>query len=283
MIGVIGGSGLYNIDGLEIIEEKSIETPFGSPSSAVVIGKLDGQIIAFIPRHGVGHTIMPSEVNYRANIYALKMLGVTSVLSFSACGSFKEELKPKDIVLVDQFFDRTNQARKMTFFGEGVVGHIAFAEPICGYLRTMVYGSAKELSLGVHDKGVYLNMEGPAFSTRAESTVYKSWGMDVIGMTNMAEARLAREAEMCYCSICFVTDYDAWKTDEHVSIDKIIENFSTNVENAKKLLKEIVPKISDIPNCSCSEALKGAIITNEKNMSAKTKEKLGYILKKYAQ
>ncbi|MDD4202018.1 MAG: S-methyl-5'-thioadenosine phosphorylase [Candidatus Omnitrophica bacterium] len=280
-IGVIGGSGLYNIEGLQIIEEKEITTPFGMPSSSIVIGKLEGKEIAFLPRHGVGHTIMPSEINYRANIYAMKMLEVTSLLSFSACGSFKEELKPKDIVLIDQFFDRTNQARKTTFFGEGIVAHIAFAEPICPYLRMLVYGTAKQENLIVHDKGIYLNMEGPAFSTRAESLVYKSWGMDVIGMTNMAEARLAREAEICYCSVCFVTDYDAWKSDEHVSIDKIIENFSNNVENAKRLLKAVVPKITDVSGCTCREALKNAIITNKDNMSSKAKTRIGYILKKY--
>lgn len=281
-IGVIGGSGLYKIDGLKIISSEKIKTPFGMPSDELTIAAYEGREIVFLPRHDKNHSILPSELNYRANIYAMKVLGVEWIISLSACGSFKEELKPRDIVIVDQFFDRTNQARKTTFFGDGIVGHISFADPVCNDLSDLIYVTADEADMPVHKGGTYLNMEGPAFSTRAESKVYKNWGMDVIGMTNMPEARLAREAEICYSSVAFVTDYDCWReSEEVVTVDMIIENLKANVDNAKKLLKMVIPKISDDRRCACRDALKYAMLTNPRAIPAETKEKLKPILGKY--
>lgn len=279
-IGVIGGSGLYKIDGLKDVKELKIDTPFGAPSDSYIVGKLEGVEIAFLPRHGRGHTVLPTELNYRANIYGMKKLGVEQIISISAVGSFKKELKPLDIVLPDQFVDRTNQARKTTFFGEGIVAHIAFAEPVCSDLREKIYNAGKELGLTVHNKGVYLNMEGPAFSTKAESYLYRSWGMDVIGMTNMAEARLAREAEICFATVAFITDYDCW-FEESVTIDMIIENLTKNVETAKNLIKEVVPRLTGKRSCQCKDALKYAIITDRKLIPGRTKKKLDIIIGKY--
>ena len=279
-VGIIGGSGLYQIDALKDIKEIAMETPFGNPSDNFIIGNLEGVEVAFLARHKRGHTILPSELNYRANIYAMKKLGVEQLISISAVGSFKEELKPLDIVLPDQFVDRTNQARKTTFFGQGIVAHVSFADPVCSELRKIIYDAGRKLRLTIHDKGAYLNMEGPAFSTRAESHLYKSWGMDIIGMTNMPEARLAREAEMCFATIAMVTDYDCWY-EEDVNIEMVVGNLLKNVDTAKNLIKEVVPQLSKERKCGCGEALKYAIVTDKKLMPENTKEKLSIIIGKY--
>ena len=280
-IGIIGGSGLYQIDGLKDVKEIKVDTPFGDPSDSYVTGRLEGVEVVFLPRHGRGHRILPTELNYKANIYGMKKLGVEKIVSMSAVGSFKKELKPLDIMLPDQFVDKTNQARKTTFFGEGIVAHISFADPVCPETRKTVLKAGRELGLTVHDKGTYLNMEGPAFSTRAESLLHKAWGMDIIGMTNMPEARLAREAEMCFATVAFITDYDCWH-DEMVTIDMVIENLNKNVEAAKRLIKKIVPALAgDKKECACKEALKYAIITDKKLIPAKTKKNLDIIIGKY--
>ncbi|MDP2922061.1 MAG: S-methyl-5'-thioadenosine phosphorylase [Candidatus Omnitrophota bacterium] len=279
-IGIIGGSGLYQMDALKDIREEKVETPFGEPSDNFIIGNLNGVEVAFLARHKRGHTILPTELNYRANIYAMKKLGVEQLISISAVGSFKKELKPLDIVLPDQFVDRTNQARQTTFFGHGIVAHISFAEPVCACLREIIYKAGKKLSLAMHDKGIYLNMEGPAFSTRAESRLHKSWGMDIIGMTNMPEARLAREAEICFATIALVTDYDCW-LEEEVSIEMVIGNLLKNADNAKRLIKEVAPLLAKDRKCACRDALKYAIVTDKKLIPEHTKEKLDIIIGKY--
>ena len=281
-IGIIGGSGLYDIDGITRIEKIRIETPFGNPSDEFISGNLEGKEIVFLPRHGRGHKILPSELNYRANIYAMKKLGVERIISVSAVGSLKEEVKPQDFVLPDQFVDRTNQARKTTFFGQGVVAHIGFAEPVCPVLSEALFEAAKGLGLTIHPKGTYLNMEGPAFSTRAESELYKSWGMDVIGMTNMPEARLAREAEICYASLAMVTDYDCWYAkEETVSVDLIIQNMRKNIQNARKLIKSAITRIPQKRDCLCAQALKDAIITQVKEIPGEVRKNLNIIIGKY--
>lgn len=281
-IGIIGGSGLYDIDGLEDVRREKVETSFGNPSDEFTIGRLGKRELVFLPRHGAGHKLTPTEINYRANIYAMKKLEVEHIISLSACGSFKEELKPRDIVIIDQFFDRTNQARKTTFFGDGIAVHIAFGEPVCADIASLIFDTAKDAGMPVHKGGTYLNMEGPAFSTKAESNVYKNWGMDVIGMTNMPEARLAREAEICYSTVAFVTDYDAWHEGEGiVTVEMIIGNLMKNVENAKKLLKLVIPKIPLKRTCACKDALKEAIITRPEAIPDKTKKKLSLIIGKY--
>ena len=281
-IGIIGGSGLYDIEGIENIENVKLDTPFGSPSGEFTLGRLKGREVVFLPRHGKGHKILPSELNYRANIYGMKKLGVERIISVSAVGSLKEEIKPQDFLLPDQFVDRTNQARRTTFFGQGIVAHIGFAEPICPTLRKKLFQSAKELGLNIHPKGTYLNMEGPAFSTRAESHLYKSWGMDVIGMTNMPEARLCREAQICYVSLTMVTDYDCWHTEEEtVSADLIIQNMRKNVQNAKRLIKLAVTNIPEMRDCLCAQALKDAIVTSPEEISAETRKKLDIIIGEY--
>jgi len=281
-IGIIGGSGLYDIDGITRIEKIRIETPFGNPSDEFISGNLEGKEIVFLPRHGRGHKILPSELNYRANIYAMKRLGVERIISVSAVGSLKEEVKPQDFLLADQFVDRTNQARKTTFFGQGVVAHIGFAEPTCPVLSETLFEAAKGLGLTIHPKGTYLNMEGPAFSTRAESELYKSWGMDVIGMTNMPEARLAREAEICYVSLAMVTDYDCWHAkEETVSVDLIIQNMRKNIQNARKLIKSAITKIPQKRDCLCAQALKDAIVTQVKEIPEEVRKNLDIIIGRY--
>jgi 5'-methylthioadenosine phosphorylase len=281
-IGIIGGSGIYNIDGIEDKQWKEVKTPFGNPSDRYLVGKLCGEEVAFLPRHGAGHKIMPSELNYRANIFGMKKLGVEWLISASAVGSFKKEIKPTDIVIPDQFVDRTNQARKMTFFGEGIVVHIAFAEPVCPVLSKLLSDTAKKLGATVHEKGTYLNMEGPAFSTKAESLLYKSWGMDIIGMTNMAEARLAREAEICFATIALVTDYDAWHEEETpVTIDMIIQNLNKNSQMAKDLIKNVVSLIPQKRECLCATALKDTLITRADVIPKEKKKELELIVGKY--
>lgn len=281
-IGIIGGSGLYNIEGLQNLERVKLDTPFGSPSDEFILGDLDGSSIAFLARHGKAHTILPTELNYRANIYGMKKLGVERIISVSAVGSLKEKIKPQDFLLPDQFVDRTNQARKTTFFGDGVVAHIAFASPVCPVLAKILFTAAKTLALTVHPRGTYLNMEGPAFSTRAESLLYKSWGLDVIGMTNMPEARLSREAEMCYVTLAMVTDYDCWHAEEEsVSADLIIQNIRKNVQNAKRLIKSVITKIPEERDCLCAHALKDAIVTQPQEIPAQRKKELDIIIGNY--
>ena len=240
-IGIIGGSGLYKIEGLEVIKYVDVKTPFGKPSDKFTLGKLGGKEVVFLPRHGLGHRISPSQINYRANIFGMKKLGVERVISVTACGSLREEMKPLDFVVVDQFVDRTNHGREMTFFDRGIVSHIVFSHPVCAALCANIYAAGKELNLNVHKSGTYINMEGPQFSTLAESKLYRSWGMDVIGMTNMAEARLCREAEICYATLACITDYDCWyPSHESVTLEMVMSNLQKNVENAKKIISKVI-------------------------------------------
>jgi len=281
-IGVIGGSGLYQIEGIQNVHETKVSTPFGDPSDAYIEGELNSKQLVFLPRHGRGHKISPTEINYRANIYGMKKLGVQWILSASAVGSLKEELKPLDIVIPDQFVDRTNLHRASTFFGSGVVAHITFADPICSKLGEILYNSAKEVGINTHRGGTYVNMEGPAFSTRAESNLYRSWGMDIIGMTNLVEAKLAREAEICYTTMALVTDYDCWH-EEHddVSVDQVIQVLKQNVENAKKVIAKAVESLPNDRSCKCATALKNAILTDRKAIPNEAKEKLDLLIGKY--
>jgi len=242
-IGVIGGSGIYDLEGIKKIEEVSIDTPYGAPSDKFTISELEGKEVVFLPRHGCHHQICPSSINYRANIFGMKKLMVDRIISISACGSLREEFKPLDFVIPTQFVDRTNQARKYTFFDEGMVAHISFAHPICKNLAKILEQAATKTKVNIHYGGTYLNMEGPQFSTLAESNLYRSWGMHIIGMTNMAEARLAREAEICYVTLAAVTDYDCWHSEhDSVTLDIILDNLRKNVENSKKILKKFFPK-----------------------------------------
>ena len=280
-VGIIGGSGFYDMEGLKDPKWVRVDTPYGKPSDEYLTAELSGEKIAFLPRHGRGHKLLPSELNYRANIYGMKSLGVEYILSVSAVGSLKEEIKPLDFLIPDQYVDRTNQSRKTTFFGDGIVAHIGFANPSCDILNKLIYQAGETLGLDMHNKGTYLNMEGPAFSTKAESNLYRSWGMDEIGMTNMPEARCAREAEICYSTLAMVTDYDCWHESEDVSIDMIIQNLLKNVENAKKILKEVIPAIPQTRDCICSSALKEAIITDKDLIPEDTKKKLDIIIGKY--
>jgi 5'-methylthioadenosine phosphorylase len=281
-IGIIGGSGLYKIDGFNY-EEVRLETPFGAPSDAYMVGTLEGKPVAFLPRHGRGHRIMPSELNFRANIYGMKMLGVDWILSLSAVGSLKEEHKPLDFVLPDQFVDRT-LGRISTFFGNGLVGHVSFADPICMELATLAHSCALELGVNAKLGGTYLNMEGPAFSTRAESNLYRSWGMDVIGMTNLQEAKLAREAEICYSTVAMVTDYDCWHPEhDAVTVTDILATLHKNAENATALVRKVVAALDPdrIRECKCASALKHALMTDPKLVPADTRKKLELIVERY--
>jgi len=282
-IGVIGGSGLYNIEGIKNTREVAIDTPFGRPSGNFILGNLEGKEVIFLPRHGQGHAISPSHINYRANIFGMKKLGVNKIISISACGSLREELKPLDFVVPDQFVDRTNHAREMSFFGEGIVAHIEFSHPVCSSLSNSISEAAKSLSFTVHPKGTYINMEGPAFSTLAESNLYRNWGMDIIGMTNFAEAKLAREAGICYATLASVTDYDCWHPGHgSVTIDMIINNLNKNSENAKKILHSVISSADCQEECAyCFGALKYAIITDKKVIPEKIKKDLDIIIGKY--
>ena len=279
-IGVIGGSGIYDIEGITEMRKEKIRTPFGDPSDTIVIGRLGGIPVAFLPRHGKGHSIMPSELNSRANIYALKSLGVEQIISISACGSLKEELKPRDIVIPDQLFDRTRQ-RPYTFFGEGIVAHIGFANPYCSELSRILYQVAKDLGLSAHLGGTYVCIEGPQFSTKAESKVFRSLGFSIIGMTNLPEAKLAREAEICYATLGLVTDYDVWKEGEEVSVDKVIANMLANIENVKKLVKAAIPRLERERKCECASALAYAIQTRKWAINRRTARKLDLLIGKY--
>jgi 5'-methylthioadenosine phosphorylase len=282
-IGVIGGSGLYKFTGLEDVKEVAINTPFGKPSDALVIGELEGQRVAFLPRHGRGHRIMPSEIPFRANIYAMKMLGVERILSASAVGSLKEEHKPLDVVIPDQFIDRT-RLRTSTFFGDGIVAHVSFADPVCSQLCEVLASAGTEIpDLEIHRGGTYVCMEGPAFSTRAESNLYRSWGADVIGMTNLQEAKLAREAEICYATIALVTDYDCWHdSHESVTVDMVIENLNKKTESARALVRGALRRLASTEReCGCGQALRYAIITQAEEISDAAKQRLSEIIGKY--
>jgi len=282
-IGIIGGSGLYNIEGFKSQRWRTVKTPFGAPSDQLLTGTLAGREIVFLPRHGRGHRIMPSELNHRANVWAMKKLGVEWIISVSAVGSLQKRYRPCDIVLIDQFLDRTKQSANHTFFGDGIVGHIAFADPICEELRQLLFKSAKRKKARVHNGGTYVNMEGPAFSTRAESLTNHKLKYDVIGMTNLGEAKCAREAEIAYATMAMITDYDCWKADEeHVTVEMVVENLNRNAAAAKKVLTDVIPKIPETPaNWPCHSALENAIMTDKNVWPTKTKKALGPILAKY--
>jgi 5'-methylthioadenosine phosphorylase len=280
-IGIIGGSGLYDMAALTDREEHVLSTPFGDPSGPYVVGTLDGHRVAFLARHGAGHRLLPSELNFRANIFGFKVLGVERILSASAVGSLKLEYKPLDILVPDQFFDRT-KGRISTFFGHGIVGHIAFAHPLCADLSTIAADAAQSVGATVHRGGTYVNMEGPQFSTLAESKLYRSWGMDVIGMTNLQEAKLAREAEICYATLALVTDYDCWHPDhDSVTVDLIIANLMQNAATAQKTIAEAVSRLRQPRTCSCKDALATAIITRPEHVPEQIKKDLAPIIGKY--
>jgi 5'-methylthioadenosine phosphorylase len=282
--GIIGGSGLYQMPELKDVEEIKISTPFGDPSDAFIVGTLEGERVAFLPRHGRGHRYTPTEVPFRANIYAMKLLGVERILSASAVGSLQEKYAPLDMVIPDQFFDRTRgRVRESTFFGEGIVAHVSFAHPVCNALGDVLQDSCNAAAINVHRNGTYICMEGPAFSTVAESNVYRSWGMDIIGMTNLQEAKLAREAEMCYATLALVTDYDCWHPGhDAVSVETVIEYLNKNVRNAQTIMREAIKRLANTQQtCKCSAALKNAIFTAPDLWPAATTKKLDAIIKKY--
>jgi len=282
-IGIIGGSGLYHIEGFTGQKWTKINTPFGLPSGQLLTGRLAGRDVVFLPRHGKGHRILPSELNHRANIWAMKKLGVAWIISVSAVGSLQAKYKPCDIVLPDQFLDRTKQSFAHTFFGRGIVGHIAFADPICEELRLILLKSVRALKARVHDGGTYVNMEGPAFSTRAESIANHKLGYDVVGMTNLGEAKCAREAEIAYATMAMITDYDCWKMDEaHVTVEMVIANLTKNAAMAKDIIKEVIPLIPSKPCWPCHEALRNAIMTDKKAWPASTKKQLALLLRRYS-
>ncbi len=280
-IGIIGGSGLYSMPGFEAEEERIVGTPWGAPSDVYIVGSLAGKEVAFLSRHGRGHRISPSELNFRANIYGFKSLGVERILSLSAVGSLKEEHRPLDFVIPDQFVDRT-RGRVSTFFGEGLVAHISFAHPICPQLAQVAGAACREAGVNSKSGGTYLCMEGPAFSTLAESNLYRSWGMDVIGMTNLQEAKLAREAEICYVTIAMVTDYDCWHEDhDAVTVDSIIANLMQNADNAARVIAAAVGAMPETRECKCGSALAHALITDRKAIPEDTRKKLELIVGKY--
>ncbi|HKO60168.1 MAG TPA: S-methyl-5'-thioadenosine phosphorylase [Pyrinomonadaceae bacterium] len=283
--GIIGGSGLYQMPELTDVEEVNVDTPFGKPSDAFIVGTLDGERVAFLPRHGRGHRFTPTEVPFRANIYAMKLLGVEQILSASAVGSLQEKYAPLDMVIPDQFFDRTRaRVRESTFFGEGIVAHVTFAHPVCAELGDVLEESCKVADVKVHRRGTYLCMEGPAFSTVAESNVYRSWGMDIIGMTNLQEAKLAREAEICYATLALVTDYDCWhEGHDAVTVETVVEYLNKNVRNAQLIMKDAVKRLSGRTRaCKCATALKNAIFTAPDLWPSETKQKLKAIVGKYS-
>ncbi|OGS00880.1 MAG: methylthioadenosine phosphorylase [Elusimicrobia bacterium RIFCSPLOWO2_12_FULL_59_9] len=279
-IGIIGGSGLYEIGGVGDVREVRLKTPFGSPSDAVVLGTLSGARCAFLPRHGKGHRLLPTEINYRANLYALKSLGVRQVLSLSAVGSLKEELAPRHFVFPDQLIDET-KTRAYTFFGGGVVAHVSLADPFCPGLSLALFDASQKLSLKSHLGGAYICMEGPAFSSRAESQAHKKMGCSIIGMTASPEAKLAREAEMCYAAAAMVTDYDVWKDDDGVNAAEVMATLKVNSRNAKRLVAGVLPALLQRPACACQSALKAAIITSPQAIAPGIKKKLGLLIGKY--
>ncbi|MHB9154713.1 MAG: S-methyl-5'-thioadenosine phosphorylase [Endomicrobiales bacterium] len=280
-IAVIGGSGLYEIEGIEDVREMKIATPFGDPSDVIVTGALNGARCAFLPRHGRGHRLLPSEVNSRANIYALKSIGVGQIVSISACGSLREDVKPRDFLIPDQLFDRTKN-RPSTFFGNGVAGHAGFAEPFCTPMREIVHQAVKELGITHHYGGTYVCIEGPQFSTRAESEVNRKLGFSIVGMTALPEAKLAREAEICYVTVGLVTDYDVWKEGEEVTVETVLGNMQANVSGSKKLIKYILPRLAGRErSCACAHSLEHALMTAREKMDKQTLEKLQLLIGKY--
>lgn len=281
-IGIIGGSGLYSIEGFTNQKWVKVKTPFGRPSDDFLTGTLAGRDVVFLPRHGRGHRILPSELNHRANIWAMKKLGVAWILSVSAVGSLQKKYRPCDIVLPGQFLDRTKQSLQHTFFGRGIIGHVAFADPVCEELRRMILQTARSLKARVHDGGTYVCMEGPAFSTRAESLTNHRLGYDVIGMTNLGEAKCAREAEIAYATMAMITDYDCWKADEaHVTVEMVVANLMKNAATAKAIVAKVIPQIPAAPNWPCHGALKNAIMTDRKFWPRKTIAELKPLLAKY--
>lgn len=282
VIGVIGGSGLYDMEDLTEVREVRLDTPFGAPSDVFVTGMLHGVKMVFLPRHGRGHRLLPSEVPYRANIHGMKQLGVERVISVSAVGSMREQIVPGHIVVPDQFFDRTQGKRAATFFGEGVVGHVQFADPVCRELSAVLAASARQVGATVHQGGTYLCIEGPNFSTRAESKIYRSWGVDIIGMTNIPEARLAREAEICYGTLALATDYDCWH-DGHddVSVEAVVAIIQQNVATARRIIGEAARRLGSRRGCACGEALRYAIMTAPEAIPDAARAKLGLLIDKY--
>ena len=282
LIGIIGGSGLYEMEGLERVEERRVETPFGAPSDAYIVGSLAGRRVAFLARHGRGHRLMPSELNFRANIFGFKLLGAERVISASAVGSMREDLPPLDIVIPDQFFDRT-KGRVSTFFGRGLVAHVSFADPTCPVLGELLFTAGQSVGARMHLGGTYLCIEGPQFSTRAESRIYRSWGVDVIGMTNLQEAKLCREAEICYATLALVTDYDVWhETEQDVSVEAVVAILKQNAETAKAIIKATVASFpAGREGCSCGNAMHDAIITARDIITADIPELLRPIIGKY--
>ena len=281
IVGIIGGSGMYEMDGLEILREEQVRTPFGDPSDRYVVGRLDGRPVAFLARHGRAHSLMPSELNFRANIYGFKLLGAEWILSASAVGSMREDVKPLDILIPDQFFDRT-RGRIGTFFGNGLVAHVSLADPTCPVLGEVLYRAGTQAGARMHRGGTYLCMEGPQFSTRAESRIYRGWGVDVIGMTNLQEAKLAREAEICYATMALVTDYDVWhETEDDVSVESVVAVLRQNVRTARVVLREAVRMIPPARTCACGHALRDAIITARERIPAEVKRDLAPIVGKY--
>jgi 5'-methylthioadenosine phosphorylase len=282
-LGVIGGSGVYDMETLTDIEQVKPQTPFGEPSDAIVVGMLSGQRVAFLPRHGHGHRISPTELNSRANIFALKSLGVERIISISACGSLREDYAPRHIVIPDQLFDRTRE-RPLSFFGAGLVVHISFAEPFCPDLSQLLYKAATAAGATVHKGGAFVTIEGPRFSTKAESNVFRQWGMDIIGMTAVPEAQLAREAEICYATMAHVTDYDVWhETEETVTVEAVVKNLLANAEVAKQAIQNLVPTLPEKRTCDCQHALRDAIITNRDAIPEQVKKDLGLLIGKYLQ
>lgn len=280
-IGIIGGSGLYQIEGIRAIDEIMPKTPWGYPSDSITLAEINGSIAAFLPRHGRGHFILPHEINYRANIAAMKMLGVEEILSFSAVGSLKEEIKPMDFVLPDQIIDRT-KSRVSTFFGDGIAAHVSIAHPFCERLQEKIVPVANDMGITLHRGGTLICMEGPAFSTKAESNLYRSWDASIINMSTLPEAKLAREAEICYALICMSTDYDCWKEDEeHVSVEMVVNNLNRNADNAKALLKALIPHMEHERSCACKDAAKYAVITAKEKQDKKQAKKLKAVLPNY--
>ncbi|HBM16559.1 MAG TPA: S-methyl-5'-thioadenosine phosphorylase [Lentisphaeria bacterium] len=292
-LGVIGGSGLYSIEGLQIKEKIPLQTPFGKPSDAYLSGSIAGLEVVFLPRHGEGHTISPSEINHRANIYGMKKLGVTHILSFSAVGSLQGHFPPKDIVIIDQYFDRTKQSENHTFFRNGIAAHIPFGDPICPEFKNLIFKEAQKAVAAIYgtgegkpkavNGGTYVNMEGPAFSTKAESKYYKACGFDLIGMTSLAEAKLSREAEICYSAVAMVTDFDCWHSDhDSVTVDMVVETMKSNIRTAKEILSNAVKVFKTLTrNCPCPHALKGAIMTSKDKITPEIKSRLDIIAGKY--
>lgn len=282
-LGVIGGSGIYQIEGINNIHEIDVDTPFGSPSDKLMVGDMKGIKVAFLPRHGRGHHIIPSGINFRANIFALKKIGVQKIISLSAVGSMKENIGPGDVVVVDQFFDHT-KIRTNTFFGNGLVCHVGFSEPVCPVVSKELAKAAGQDNVKVHNGGTYICIEGPQFSTLGESLIYRKWGVDVIGMTAMPEAKLAREAEMCYAALALVTDYDCWhKEHEAVSVEMVIQQLESNAEQANKILARVITRLADeeLPECSCRQALKNAIMTSPEKIDSGMRQKLDLLVGKY--